>query len=227
VEGRSVNSVSRLDELETFETNRYKPVSVPVLIEKRSYFVVATPTAPLRRKGRMTPAQIKKRAQFELIHGRRRSGSDAAVIRCLAALARPAIRPVVLESDRKPSYGAICRRLLCKQILHLTHDSRALRDRANPLFPNQPHQRHAQILFGATAAALLVREPIESLDPTRPRSLRRLVQLLPRHNHQDTRQPYPGARAGITKTQTCRMAQLAAGLAQRRQNPPPCAAHHA
>ena len=131
----NISGTFQLDEMETFETNRYKPVSVPVLIEKRSYFVVATATAPLRRKGRMTPAQIKKRAQLELIHGRRRSGSDAAVTRCLAALARHAQRPVVLESDRKPSYGALCRRLLHKQVLHLTHDSRARRDRANPLFP--------------------------------------------------------------------------------------------
>ena len=132
---RTLSGTFQLDELETFETNRYRPVTVPVLIEKHSYFVVATATAPMRRKGLMTPAQKKKRAQLEQIHGRRRSGSDAAVRRCLAALARHAARPVVLETDRKPAYGSISRRLLRAQVQHVTHDSRARRNRANPLFP--------------------------------------------------------------------------------------------
>ena len=131
----SISGIFQLDEMEAFETNRYKPVSIPIVIEKRSYFVVATATAPLRRKGRMTPAQLRKRAHLERLHGRRRSRSDVAVTRCLAALARHALPPVVLESDRKPTYGALCRRLLHKDVLHRTHDSRARRDRANPLFP--------------------------------------------------------------------------------------------
>ena len=131
----TISGTFQLDELETFETNRYSPLSVPVLIEKHSYFVVSTATAPIRRKGRMTAAQSAKRAQLERLHGRRRSGSDAAVARCLASLARHASRPVRLESDRKPAYGAICRQLLREQVHHFTHDSRARRDRANPLFP--------------------------------------------------------------------------------------------
>jgi len=129
-----ISGTFQLDELETFETNRFRPVTVPVLIEKRSYFLVATSTAPLRRKGRMTAAQIRRRAQIERLEGPRRSGSNFAVARCLAALARHATLPVVLESDRKPSYGLLARRLLRGQLLHLTHDSRTRRDRANPLF---------------------------------------------------------------------------------------------
>lgn len=132
---QSLSGQFQLDELETFEANRFQPVSVPVLIEKHTYFVLATATAPLRRKGRMTPTQKKKRTEHEALHGKRPTGSDAAVKRCLAALSRHAGRPVVLESDRKISYGTLARRLLAPELLHLTHDSRARRDRANPLFP--------------------------------------------------------------------------------------------
>ena len=131
---RLIDGSFQLDELETFETNRYRPVSVPVLVEKRSYFVVATATAPIRRKGRMTPHQRARRAQLEQLHGRRRSGSDAAVARCLATLARHAVAPIIVESDRKPAYGALCRRILRNEVLHRTHDSRRRRNRANPLF---------------------------------------------------------------------------------------------
>ena len=133
----------QLDELETFEANRFQPVTVPVLIEKDSYFVVATATAPLRRKGRMTPRQKKMRARHEALHGRRPSQSDAAVTTCLRYL-KPRVGTarnsqadarIVLESDRKPSYARIARKLLGASLKHLTHDSRARRDRGNPLFP--------------------------------------------------------------------------------------------
>lgn len=125
----------QLDELETFESNRYQPVTVPLLIEKHSYFVAALATGPFRRRGRMTPGQKARRAAHERLHGRRRAGSDAAVRRCLATLARHAEGPVRLDSDRKPSYGRIGRKLLGRQFRHVTHDAARRRDRANPLFP--------------------------------------------------------------------------------------------
>lgn len=132
---RALGGEFQLDELETFESNRFQPVTVPVLIEKNSYFVVATDTAPLRRKGRMTSRQKKMRTEHEALHGRRPTDSDAAVRRCLSLLGTHATRPVVLESDRKPSYGRIGVRLLGCDFTHRTHDSRARRDYRNPLFP--------------------------------------------------------------------------------------------
>ena len=125
----------QIDELETFESNRFQPLSVPVLIEKRSYFLVSTAAAPLRRKGRMTPRQKSQRRAHEARHGRRPTRSDAAVRRCLASLARSARARVPLDSDRKASYRRIARRLLGGRIRHLTHDAAAPRNRLNPLFP--------------------------------------------------------------------------------------------
>lgn len=126
-----------LDELETFEGNRYQPVTVPVLIEPRSLFVIASEVGPLRRKGRMTPAQLRRRAAHEALHGRRPSHGAAAVravLERLRSCVAPA-GPVVLLSDHKPLYGRLGRRLFGKRFLWQTHPASARRDWKNPLFP--------------------------------------------------------------------------------------------
>jgi len=135
VQNRRLRGHFQLDELETFESNRYQPVTVPLLIEKRTYFLAGLATGPLRRRGRMTRRQKARRAAHERLHGRRPTGSDAAVRRCLAVLARHAEGVIRLDSDRKPSYGRIGRRLLGRRFRHATHDAKRRRDRTNPLFP--------------------------------------------------------------------------------------------
>jgi transposase-like protein len=126
-----------LDELETFEGNRYQPVTVPVLIEPRSLFLIASEAGPLRRKGRMTPVQRRRRAEHEAQHGRRPSQSAAAMRAVLLRL-RPCVasgRPVVLHSDRKPLYERLGRRLFGSRFSWMPHSASARRDRRNPLFP--------------------------------------------------------------------------------------------
>lgn len=142
--GGCLNGPFQLDELESFESNRYQPLTVPVLIEARCLFIVAVEVAPLRRKGSMTPRQRQRRSAHEALHGRRPSRSDAAVRRALQALLRvvgPAA-PVVLDTDHKPSYGRLGRRLFSERFIWRRHAARARRDRANPLFPiNHTHAR--------------------------------------------------------------------------------------
>ncbi len=126
----------QLDELESFEANRFQPVTVPVLIERSSLFIVATAVGPLRRKGRLTPQQRRRRAEHEARHGRRPSQSRRAVHEVLARLR--AVTPdaaVILESDHKPLYGRLGRDLLGHRFLWRTHSASARRDRRNPLFP--------------------------------------------------------------------------------------------
>jgi hypothetical protein len=126
-----------LDELETFEANRFQPVTVPVLIEPHSLFLIASEVGPLRRKGRTTPAQRRRRTEHEAAHGRRPSHSAPAVravlLRLRACLA--ADRPVVLHSDRKPLYARLGSRLLGARFTWAPHSASARRDRSNPLFP--------------------------------------------------------------------------------------------
>lgn len=124
----------QLDEMESFEANRFQPVTVPVLIDRDTMFVVATAVGPLRRKGRLSAAQRRQRDRHEALHGRRPSGSAPAVSRVMRVLAGVAARRVVLESDRKPLYGALARRIPGRRIIWRTHDAAIRRDRANPLF---------------------------------------------------------------------------------------------
>ncbi len=135
--GAQLEGPFQLDELESFESNRYQPVTAPVLIDRRTLFIVATATGPLRRKGRMTPAQRRRRAEHEAVHGRRPSESPAAVRRVLAGL-RPLVppeAPVILESDEKSLYGRLGRALFGARFEWRRHSASARRDRANPLFP--------------------------------------------------------------------------------------------
>ena len=127
----------QLDEIESFEANRYQPVTVPVLIERRSLFIVATAVGPLRRKGRLSPQQRLRRAAHEASHGRRPSESRQAVRRVLESLraVAPTATPVVLESDHKPLYRRLGRDLLGRHFAWRAHSASARRDRRNPLFP--------------------------------------------------------------------------------------------
>jgi len=126
-----------LDELETFEGNRFQPVTVPVLIQPRSLFLIASEAGPLRRKGRMTPTQRRRRAEHEARHGRRPSHSAAAVRAVLLRLRHSVAPggPVVLHSDRKPLYERLGRRLFGGRFSWAPHSASTRRDRRNPLFP--------------------------------------------------------------------------------------------
>ena len=137
LEGAALAGPFMLDELETFEGNRYQPVTVPVLIEPQSFFLIASEAGPLRRKGRMTPLQKRRRAEHEAVHGRRPSRSAAAVRAVLERL-RPSVRPgvrIVLHSDEKPLYAWLGRRVFGKRFVWAPHSASARRDRTNPLFP--------------------------------------------------------------------------------------------
>lgn len=126
-----------LDELESFEANRYQPVTVPVLIEPGSFFLLASEVGPLRRKGRMSPDQHRRRAAHEARHGRRPTHASIAVRQVLQRL-RLCTDPrsvVVLLSDHKPLYGQLGRRILGPRFVWEPRSATARRDRSNPLFP--------------------------------------------------------------------------------------------
>ena len=133
--GRPLRGPFQLDEFESFEGNRFQPVTVPVLIDRRTLFLVATSVGPLRRKGRMTALQLRRRTEHEARFGRRPSQSPVAVRQVLARLIAVVPRRFVLESDEKPLYGALSRRLFGSRCRWRTHSAAARRDRGNPLFP--------------------------------------------------------------------------------------------
>lgn len=137
LDGALLGGPFQLDELESFEANRYQPVTVPVLIDRSSLFIVATEVGALRRKGAMTATQRRRRREHERRHGRRPSQSPRAVRAVLARLHQVVAprQPLVLDSDHKPLYGQLGNRLFPGRFLWNRHDASARRDRGNPLFP--------------------------------------------------------------------------------------------
>jgi hypothetical protein len=128
----------QLDELETYETDRRLfPVTVPILIESRTYFVVDVRTAPLPARGSLSLALRRRKAALERRHGRRRSGSSRAVRESFAVLERllPLGGTVRVRTDRKSTYPGIIRSVFGARARHDRRSSKSKRNYGNPLFP--------------------------------------------------------------------------------------------
>ncbi len=129
----------QLDELETFEADRrLMPVTVPVLIERRSYFLLHVDTAPMAARGRLSPAKRRQKEALEKGRGKRRSGSRQAVERTLLVL-RDLLPPgdlLNIQTDRKSSYRTLVQQLFERRLgCHVRESSRRPRDYRNVLFP--------------------------------------------------------------------------------------------
>ena len=133
-----VDGVFQLDEFETFEhSRRLKPVTVPVLIERKSYFILHAACATLPARGGLSPLWRKKKEEQERREGKRRSGSLVAVRESFARLARVhrATGPVAVQTDRKSTYKTSLERLFAERLRHERHSSKSARNYSNPLFP--------------------------------------------------------------------------------------------
>ncbi len=131
--------VLQFDELETYESRRNtRPLSVPILIERRSRFVLWAEAAPIRPRGKMTPARVRAIREDEARFGRRKDLSGRSVDRTLrrgGELVRDQAR-IVFESDEKASYPAHARRVFgASRLEHRTTNSKLARRTWNPLFP--------------------------------------------------------------------------------------------
>lgn len=131
--------VFQLDELETFEHNRkLKPVTMSVLIERRSYFVVHARAGTLPPRRPLKPREARRLAEIQSTEGRRRSQSRECIQQSFKVL-NQVLEPdsaVILQSDRKKTYPIECRRAtLGRPLFHKTTSSRKRRDYRNLLFP--------------------------------------------------------------------------------------------
>ena len=127
-----------LDELETHEERRrLQPVTVPVIVEHPSHFVVGTSVGTLPARGNLRPAERQRKAELELERGRRLNQSREAVREALQSLVllQGGGFPTRVESDSKSSYPGLVRATLGGAASLRRHSSTARRDRANPLFP--------------------------------------------------------------------------------------------
>ncbi len=134
-----IDGIFQLDELETFETHRLaRPVTVPVLIERKSYFVLHTEAAPMGPRGRLNPAAQKRKEIDEALYGKRRSGSRDAVKHAFELLRKvlPQESYLNIQTDRKSTYRSLLRLIFNDSLgSHVRESSRRRRDYSNVLFP--------------------------------------------------------------------------------------------
>lgn len=128
----------QLDELETFEhSRRLAPVTMPVLIELHSFFVVHVAVGTLPARGNLRPADLEKKAAREAANGPRLNESRAAVDSCFKVLGDHVARDrhVYVSTDKKSSYAGVLAERMPGTYTHARHSSTAARTRYNPLFP--------------------------------------------------------------------------------------------
>lgn len=127
-----------LDEQETYERDRrLQPVTLPILVHWRAYFVLHAETAALPSRGNLSAMDRIRKEQLEAHAGPRRSGSSDAVERCLRAWKR-VHRGGFAEfiTDRKSTYPVLYKKTFGPQAgTHVRVASSETRNRRNPLFP--------------------------------------------------------------------------------------------
>jgi len=144
-------SVLQLDELETYEGMRtLRPLTVPIVIEKRSRFIIWAESAPIparhrkTRHGRLRSEELRRK-------GRRPDGSRRACGRTLSRAADLAgsLKTLFIETDEKRSYPSLIGESFGGQrIAHDTTKSTRKRDVSNPLFPINQTEALARDLMG-------------------------------------------------------------------------------
>jgi hypothetical protein len=124
-----------LDSFESFEWSQYHPTLYHLAVGQRSHFVHGFTASELRRSGRMTARQRRRRAALDARLGRPDPRAVERDVTALLAALCPAPRALELHSDRHADYPRALRRLPHLVVDHRTVSSRAARTPRNPLFP--------------------------------------------------------------------------------------------
>ena len=142
----------QFDELETYEGRRNtRPLSVPVLIETQSRYIIWAEASPIRPRGKMTPARRRAVQADDKRYGARKDLSRRSVYRTLRRGAEIAggLRRIELRTDEKSSYPRLAREVFgATRLLHLTTNSKLPRMNWNPLFPINHTEAMARDLMG-------------------------------------------------------------------------------
>jgi len=127
------------DELETYEgRRRTRPLTVPLLVETTSHFILWAESAPIRPSGKMSEARLAAIAEDEARYGPRRNLSRSAILRTLrrGAARTSHLERVVLITDEKTLYPALASEVFgAARLEHRTVNSEVARSTWNPLFP--------------------------------------------------------------------------------------------
>src|SRR5262245_36032681 len=124
-----------VDGFESFAYSQYHPLHLHLAVGADSHFVYGFTLSRLRRKGRMTDAQRRRRQSIEADHGRpdpRAIGLDMPATLTVAA---PEPQAMIVRSDEHPAYPRAWCHLPRHIIKHECTPSIQARTTGNPLFP--------------------------------------------------------------------------------------------
>jgi hypothetical protein len=124
-----------LDSFESFEWSQYHPTLYHLATGQLSHFVHGFTDSELRRSGRMTARQRRRRARLEAARGRPAPRAVERDVAALLATLVPAPHVLVLHTDRHAAYPRALKRVPHLAVDHRTVSSRAARTTRNPLFP--------------------------------------------------------------------------------------------
>ncbi len=125
-----------VDGFESFEFSQYWPTHLNTVVGAESHFIYATTASELRRKGRMTEKQSRRREELEAELGRPDPKAiEKGVAEALALAVPPSKTPQVLRSDEHKAYPRSIARLPDRRFSHETTSSKQARTPSNPLFP--------------------------------------------------------------------------------------------
>jgi len=126
-----------VDGFESFEFSQYHPIHHNLAVGASSGFLYAHTDAELRRKGRMTPRQRRRRAEIEREFGKPNPRAIENEMVELVKLVAREPGPLALHSDEHPAYPSAFRRLRRSgwTIEHERTPSKQARTHQNPLFP--------------------------------------------------------------------------------------------
>ena len=122
-----------VDGFESFEYSQYHPIHHHLAVEADTGFWLYHTDSELRRKGRMTKAQQRRRAELEEKHGRPDPQSIRKDMTHLLEVCLHGTDAATVRSDDHRSYPPAIRGVMCR-IRHEVTSSRRPRTAQNPLF---------------------------------------------------------------------------------------------
>ena len=120
-----------IDGFETFEWSQYFPFHHNVAVDVDSGYFLYHTDSPLRRKGRMTTHQKRRRAELEAALGRAHPRAVEAGVRDLLGALEP--RGITIRSDDHRAYPRAIAAVKCT-VIHRVTSSKERRDERNPLW---------------------------------------------------------------------------------------------
>lgn len=125
-----------LDEEESFEHSKGMPLTMPLVIEEETWFLVGVAVEPIRRRARRGSRLRRYQDEMEQRHGPRPDRSREAVWEVLQQLAKRLPEgPLTLKTDEKSSYAVLAKQCFGDRVTHLRTPGSAPRTTSNQLFP--------------------------------------------------------------------------------------------